>query len=58
MSTSCFTQEDPDMDYLSASNIECLDESILKVAKMSFPEKKNDSHGVERNRLISRRKAR
>lgn len=38
------------MDYLSTSNIECLNEAISKVASMSFSEIKNDTHGEEWNR--------
>ena len=38
------------MDYLSASDVECLDEAISKVAKMSFSEIKDDTHGAEWNR--------
>lgn len=47
---SYYAKEDPDMDYLSASDVECLDEAISKVAKMSFSEIKDDTHGAEWNR--------
>ena len=47
---SYYTKDEPDMDYLSTSNIECLNEAISKVASMSFSEIKNDTHGEEWNR--------
>lgn len=38
-------KEQPDMDYLSASDIKALDASIRKVSKMSFDEIKATTHG-------------
>lgn len=45
-------KENPDMDYLSKSAIECLDAAISKVSKMSFDEIKADTHGEEWNRVF------
>lgn len=43
-------REIPDMDYLSASFIECLDAAIAKVGAMNFGEIKNDTHDAEWHR--------
>lgn len=43
-------KEDPDLNYLSKSNIQCLDDAIRKVASMEFGDIVKDTHGVEWNR--------
>lgn len=43
-------KESPDMDFLSESDIECLDKAIKKVASMTFEEICADTHGDEWNR--------
>ena len=43
-------KEDPNMDFLSKSDIESLNYGIEKVAKMSFNQIKEDTHGMEWNR--------
>lgn len=40
-------KEQPDMDYLSASDIKALDASIKKVSKLSFEDMKTATHGKE-----------
>lgn len=40
-------KEEPDMDFLSQSDVECLDGGIKKVAGMSFDQIKHDTHGKE-----------
>lgn len=44
-------KESPDMDFLSESDIECLDKAIEKVASMTFEEICADTHGDEWNRV-------
>lgn len=44
---SFFAKEYPDMDFLSASEIECLDSAIRKVGSMGFGEIADDTHGEE-----------
>ncbi|MBQ6276864.1 MAG: SocA family protein [Bacteroidales bacterium] len=39
--------EKPDMDYLSVSQVECLDDAIEKVANMSFNEIRDTTHQAE-----------
>ena len=48
--------EEPDMDYLSKSDIECLDKAIAKVARMSFTQIMNDTHGREWERAFNETK--
>lgn len=43
-------KEEPDMDFLSQSDVECLDGGIKKVAGMSFDQIKRDTHGKEWSR--------
>lgn len=45
-------KEDPDLDFLSRSDIECLDYGIGKVAGMSFSQIMDDTHGVEWRRAF------
>ena len=44
--------EDPDLDYLSETDIECLDEAISKVASMDFGKIVKDTHGKEWQRAF------
>lgn len=44
---SYFPIEEVDKDYLSESNIECLDMAIKKIAKMSFNQIMKETHGAE-----------
>ena len=46
-----YAKEDADCDFLSQSNIECIDEAIAKVASMDFDEIVADTHGDEWNRV-------
>ncbi len=46
-------KEDPNMDFLSKSDIESLNYGIEKVAKMSFNQIKEDTHGKEWNRAFN-----
>ena len=46
-------KEDPNMDFLSKSDIESLNYGIEKVAKMSFNQIKEDTHGMECNRAFN-----
>ena len=46
-------KEDPNMDFLSKSDIESLNYGIEKVAKMSFNQIKEDTHGMEWNRAFN-----
>ena len=39
--------DEPDMDYLSVSQVECLNEAIEKVKKMSFNEIRDTTHQAE-----------
>lgn len=50
------TKEEPDMDYLSESDIECLDKAIAKVAGMNFSQIMNDTHGKEWERAFNNTK--
>ncbi len=49
---SFYVKEDPEMDYLSVSNIECLDAAIEKVASMDFDSIAKDTHGEEWKRVF------
>lgn len=44
---SFFINEEPNLDYLSESNIKCLDEAIKKVNSMDFNNIVLDTHGDE-----------
>ena len=44
---SFYAKENPDIDYLSESDVECLDEAIRKVASMDFGRIVRDTHGLE-----------
>ena len=46
-------KEDPNMDFLSKSDIESLNYGIEKVAKMSFNQIKEDTHGMEWNHAFN-----
>lgn len=46
-SESFYVKEEPDLNYLSESNIECLNEAIQKVAFMNFDNIVKDTHGIE-----------
>lgn len=46
-------KEDADRNYLSQSNIACLDEAIAEVSKLSFEEILNMTHGKEWQRAYS-----
>ena len=48
-----FAKEDPDMDYLSASDIEAIDSAIKKVEAMSFDDIIKDTHSEEWNRVFN-----
>ena len=50
---SFIAKEDVDMNVLSVSEIECLNEAIAKVASMNFAEIKNDTHGQEWQRAFN-----
>ena len=51
-----FAKEDPDMDYLSASDIQSLDEAIDRVSRMSFNDIYSDTHGKEWERAFNSKK--
>ena len=44
---SFYVKEDPDLDCLSESDIECLNDAIRKVATMDFSRIVRDTHGIE-----------
>ena len=46
-------REEPDLDYLSRADVECLDEAIKKVAAMSFDEIVSATHGEEWARVYN-----
>ena len=50
---SFIAKEDVDMNVLSVSEIECLNEAIAKVASMNFAEIKKDTHGQEWQRAFN-----
>lgn len=50
---SFFAKEDPDLDCLSASDIESLDKAIEKVASMNFDKIVKDTHGAEWQRAYN-----
>lgn len=47
-----FAKEDPDLDFLSESDIQSLDEAIARVSKMSFDDIYSDTHGKEWERAF------
>ena len=49
-------KEEPDMDYLSPSDIEAIDLAIKKVAEMSFDEIMKDTHSQEWDRVYNSKK--
>ena len=52
-----FTKEYPDMDYLSESDIQALDEAIERVSKMSFNDILSDTHGKEWERVFNSKRS-
>ena len=50
--------ENPDMDYLSQSDIEAIDLAIKKVAEMSYDEIMKDTHSQEWDRVFKSKKGR
>ncbi len=50
------TKEEPDLDYLSQSDIEAIDQAIRKVAEMCFDEIVKDTHSLEWNRVFNSKK--
>lgn len=51
-----FAKEDPDLDYLSESDIKSLDEAIARVSQMSFDDILSDTHGKEWERAYNSKK--
>lgn len=51
-----FAKEDPDLDYLSESDIQSLDEAIARVSQMSFNDIYSDTHGKEWERAYNSKK--
>lgn len=47
-----YSDEDPDMNYLSASAVECIDEALKVVSAMSFEEIINTTHSEEWARVF------
>jgi uncharacterized phage-associated protein len=47
-----YAKEQPNMDYLSVSNIECLNEAIEEISKMTFNETSGLTHGKEWKRAF------
>ena len=45
--------EEPDMNYLSPSAIECIDEALNEVSKMTFDQIVNATHGEEWTRAYN-----
>lgn len=52
-----FTKEEPDMDYLSESDVQALDEAIERVSKMSFNDIFSDTHGKEWERVFNSKRS-
>ena len=52
-----FAKEEPDLDYLSQSDISSLDEAIERVSKMSFNEIVYGTHGREWERAFNSKKS-
>lgn len=51
-----FAKEDPDLDYLSSSDIQSLDKAIDRVSKMNFNDIYSDTHGKEWERAFNSKK--
>lgn len=51
-----FAKEEPDMDFLSESDIQSLEEAITRVSKMSFDDIYTDTHGKEWERAFNSKK--
>lgn len=47
------TDEEPDMNYLSSSAVECINEALKEVSAMSFDEIVNATHGEEWTRAYN-----
>ena len=47
------TNERPDMDYLSRSQVECLDDALAEVGRMDFNTIRNTTHQNEWNRAFN-----
>ena len=56
VSDSIGCKEDPDMDFLSESDIQSLEEAIARVSKMSFDDIYSDTHGIEWERAFNSKK--
>lgn len=52
-----YAKEDPDLDYLSKSDISSLDEAIDRVSKMSFNDILSGTHGSEWERAFNSKKS-
>lgn len=50
-----FAKEDPNLDYLSESDIQSLDKAIERVSKMSFNDIYSDTHGKEWERAFGKK---
>ncbi len=50
---SFIAKEEPDLNFLSKSAIECLNESIAKVSEMDFGQIMRDTHGAEWTRVFN-----
>lgn len=48
-----YAKEEPDMDYLSKSDIQCLEQAIDRVSKMSFNDIFAETHGPEWERAFN-----
>ncbi len=48
-----FPKENPDMDYLSKSDVEAIDSAIKRVAEMSFDDIVKDTHSQEWDRVFN-----
>lgn len=51
-----FAKENPNLDYLSVSDIQALDEAIERVSKMSVNDILSDTHGKEWERAFNSKK--
>ena len=51
-----FTKEEPDLDFLSETDIQSLEEAIARVSKMSFDDIYSDTHGPEWERAFHSKK--